>query len=41
MIGRASYDGQSADFFPGAIRDVRAFDRALAAARIKSLARQA
>ncbi|MFH9573722.1 LamG-like jellyroll fold domain-containing protein [Streptomyces sp. NPDC017230] len=37
MIGRASYDGQPADFFPGAVRDVRAFDRALAPARIKSL----
>ncbi|MER7773462.1 LamG-like jellyroll fold domain-containing protein [Streptomyces sp. NPDC096191] len=29
MIGRASYDGTPADFFPGTVRDVRAFDRAL------------
>ncbi|MFH9734750.1 hypothetical protein [Streptomyces sp. NPDC017260] len=39
MIGRASYDGQPADSFPGAVRDVRAFDRALTAARIESLSR--
>ncbi|MEV5869812.1 protein kinase domain-containing protein [Streptomyces tendae] len=37
IIGRASFDGQPRDFFPGAIRDVRAFDRALAPARIAHL----
>lgn len=37
IIGRASYGGQAADFFPGAVRDVRVFDRALAPARIKKL----
>lgn len=37
VIGRASFDGQPRDFFPGAIRDVRAFDRALAPARIAHL----
>ncbi|MGC9498376.1 protein kinase domain-containing protein [Streptomyces sp. WG7] len=41
MIGRASYEGEPRDFFPGAIRDVRAFDRALTAARIESLTRSA
>ncbi|MEV4453267.1 LamG-like jellyroll fold domain-containing protein [Streptomyces mirabilis] len=30
MIGRATYRRQATDFFPGAIRDVRVFDRALA-----------
>ncbi|MFE2437660.1 LamG domain-containing protein, partial [Streptomyces sp. NPDC059409] len=38
VIGRASYAGEPRDFFPGAIRDVRAFDRALPPARIKALA---
>ncbi|WP_030860632.1 protein kinase domain-containing protein [Streptomyces sp. NRRL S-37] len=37
IIGRASYGGQAVDFFPGAVRDVRVFDRALTAARIKNL----
>ncbi|MFF9857602.1 MULTISPECIES: protein kinase domain-containing protein [Streptomyces] len=37
VIGRASFDGQPRDFFPGAIRDVRAFDRALTPARIAHL----
>jgi hypothetical protein len=37
IIGRASYGGQAVDFFPGAVRDVRVFDRALTAARIKKL----
>ncbi|MER5212430.1 LamG-like jellyroll fold domain-containing protein [Streptomyces sp. NPDC002838] len=37
MIGRATYNGQPSDFFPGAIRDVRVFDRALTSARIKTL----
>lgn len=37
MIGRATYQGQATDFFPGAIRDVRVFDRALTSARIKVL----
>ncbi|WP_345591263.1 LamG-like jellyroll fold domain-containing protein [Streptomyces marokkonensis] len=40
MIGRASCDGQPADFFPGAVRDVRASDRALTSARAKSPARR-
>ncbi|AQS68226.1 protein kinase domain-containing protein [Streptomyces pactum] len=38
VIGRASFNGEPRDFFPGAIRDVRAFDQALAAARIRTLA---
>ncbi|MFI5565785.1 LamG-like jellyroll fold domain-containing protein [Streptomyces sp. NPDC051740] len=37
IIGRASYGGQAVDFFPGAVRDVRVFDRALTAARVKNL----
>ncbi|MFB7651941.1 MULTISPECIES: LamG-like jellyroll fold domain-containing protein [unclassified Streptomyces] len=37
MIGRASYDGTAADFFPGAVRDVRAFDRALPPAEVGQL----
>ncbi|GCB46998.1 LamG-like jellyroll fold domain-containing protein [Streptomyces sp. NL15-2K] len=37
MIGRATFDRQPSDFFPGAIRDVRVFDRALTSARIKTL----
>ncbi|MFD7685232.1 LamG-like jellyroll fold domain-containing protein [Streptomyces sp. NPDC059781] len=37
IIGRASYGGQAVDFFPGAVRDVRVFDRALTAARIRNL----
>ncbi|MFI1421064.1 LamG-like jellyroll fold domain-containing protein [Streptomyces sp. NPDC020731] len=37
IIGRASYGGQAVDFFPGAVRDVRVFDRALTAARIEKL----
>ncbi|MEZ3180018.1 protein kinase [Streptomyces pimonensis] len=37
VIGRASYGGRAVDFFPGAVRDVRVFDRALDAARIKTL----
>ncbi|MGI5427765.1 protein kinase domain-containing protein [Streptomyces sp. CA-179760] len=37
MIGRATFDGRPSDFFPGAIRDVRVFDKALTAARIKAL----
>ncbi|WP_229911277.1 LamG domain-containing protein [Streptomyces aurantiogriseus] len=36
VIGRATCNGRPSDFFPGAIRDVRVFDRALAAARIKT-----
>ncbi|MFJ4331229.1 LamG-like jellyroll fold domain-containing protein [Streptomyces sp. NPDC088935] len=38
VIGRAAFDGQPRDFFPGAIRDVRAFDRALGPARVANLA---
>ncbi|MCX5036136.1 MULTISPECIES: protein kinase domain-containing protein [Streptomyces] len=38
VIGRASSDGQPRDFFPGTIRDVRAFDRALGPARVRNLA---
>jgi hypothetical protein len=38
IIGRASFDGQPRDFFPGSIRDVRAFDRALSPARVAELA---
>ncbi|WP_405696240.1 protein kinase [Streptomyces coelicoflavus] len=38
VIGRASFGGQARDFFPGAIRDVRAFDRALSPARVAKLA---
>lgn len=37
MIGRATHNGQASDFFPGAIRNVRVFDRALTTARIKAL----
>ncbi|MFC9057472.1 LamG-like jellyroll fold domain-containing protein [Streptomyces sp. NPDC057074] len=37
MIGRASYDGTPADFFPGTVRDVRAFDRALPPAEVGKL----
>jgi len=37
VIGRASNQGRASDFFPGAIRDVRVFDRALTSARIKTL----
>ncbi|MEU6449021.1 LamG-like jellyroll fold domain-containing protein [Streptomyces sp. NPDC046979] len=37
MIGRASYDGAPADFFPGTVRDVRAFDRALPPAEVEKL----
>jgi hypothetical protein len=37
MIGRASFDGEPRDFFPGAVRDVRAFDRVLSPAGIKTL----
>lgn len=37
IIGRASYGGQAADFFPGAVRDVRVRDRAPGAARIRTL----
>ena len=37
MIGRASYDGTPADFFPGSVRDVRAFDRALRPAEVGKL----
>ncbi|OSP40797.1 protein kinase, partial [Streptomyces sp. 13-12-16] len=37
IIGRASYGGRAVDFFPGAVRDVRVFDRALTAARIEDL----
>ncbi|MGV9843290.1 protein kinase domain-containing protein [Streptomyces fungicidicus] len=37
LIGRASYGGRAVDFFPGAVRDVRVFDRALTAARIRKL----
>ncbi|WP_320783158.1 protein kinase domain-containing protein [Streptomyces sp. CRN 30] len=36
-IGRASWEGEPRDFFPGAVRDVRVFDRALVPARIRSL----
>ncbi|WP_307812020.1 LamG domain-containing protein [Streptomyces sp. HB-N217] len=39
IIGRASFAGEPRDFFPGAIRDVRAFDRALAPERIAKLVR--
>lgn len=37
MIGRATHNGQASDFFPGAIRNVRVFDRALTTSRIKTL----
>lgn len=37
VIGRAKYDGAPSDFFPGVIKDVRVFDRALAAARIRDM----
>lgn len=37
MIGRATYQGQASDFFPGAIKDVRVFDQALTSAQIKTL----
>ncbi|MFD7817035.1 protein kinase [Streptomyces sp. NPDC059785] len=37
MIGRATYDGVAADFFPGAIKDVRVFQHALTGAQIKAL----
>ncbi|MEU7467013.1 LamG-like jellyroll fold domain-containing protein [Streptomyces sp. NPDC044984] len=37
IIGRASYGGQAVDFFPGAVRDVRVWDRALGAAPIRTL----
>ncbi|WP_405617613.1 protein kinase domain-containing protein [Streptomyces sp. NBC_00076] len=37
VIGRATHDGQPSDFFPGAIRNVRVFDRALTSARVKTL----
>ncbi|MFF7310250.1 LamG-like jellyroll fold domain-containing protein [Streptomyces sp. NPDC008137] len=37
MIGRATFAGRPSDFFPGAIRDVRVFDQALAPDRIKTL----
>ncbi|WP_322726073.1 LamG domain-containing protein [Streptomyces spongiae] len=37
MIGRASHLGQASDFFPGAIRDVRAFQRPLTTPQIKNL----
>jgi hypothetical protein len=39
VIGRASFAGEPRDFFPGAVRDVRAFDQALAPARIAKLVR--
>lgn len=35
MIGRTTYQGQVADYFPGAVRDVRGFDRALASVRVE------
>ncbi|MFC4503788.1 MULTISPECIES: protein kinase domain-containing protein [Streptomyces] len=37
VIGRAKYNGGPADWFPGAVRDVRVFDKALTTAQIKSL----
>ncbi|MFK0115058.1 LamG-like jellyroll fold domain-containing protein [Streptomyces sp. NPDC090994] len=37
VIGRAWYDGKPTDFFPGTVRDVRVFDRALAPARVTAL----
>ncbi|MEU6555686.1 LamG-like jellyroll fold domain-containing protein [Streptomyces sp. NPDC046915] len=37
VIGRAKFGGKPSDFFPGAIKDVRVFDRALTPARIKNL----
>ncbi|MET7684891.1 LamG-like jellyroll fold domain-containing protein [Streptomyces sp. NPDC005423] len=37
VIGRAKYNGGSTDFFPGAIKDVRVYDRALTGAQIKQL----
>ncbi|MEV5015892.1 hypothetical protein ACIGW1_30560 [Streptomyces sp. NPDC053780] len=37
LIGRASCDGAPADFFPGTVRDVRAFDRALPPAEVGKL----
>lgn len=37
VIGRAKYGGRPTDFFPGAIKDVRVFARALTSARIKTL----
>ncbi|MDH6623877.1 serine/threonine protein kinase [Streptomyces sp. LBL] len=38
MIGRATYNGQAGDFFPGTIRDVRVFDQALTATRVALVA---
>lgn len=37
VIGRASYGGAPRDFFPGAVRDVRAFEQALTADQIQAL----
>ena len=37
VIGRAQYNGGPADFLPGAIRDVRVYDRVLTSAQIKKL----
>ncbi|MCX4764167.1 protein kinase [Streptomyces sp. NBC_01275] len=37
VIGRAKYNGGPADFFPGAVRDVRVFDQALTTAQVKTL----
>ncbi|MFJ5310203.1 LamG-like jellyroll fold domain-containing protein [Streptomyces sp. NPDC088350] len=37
VVGRAKYNGDPVDFFPGAIRDVRVYDRALTPAQIKQL----
>ncbi|MDH6220371.1 protein kinase domain-containing protein [Streptomyces pseudovenezuelae] len=37
VIGRAKYSGAPADFLPGAVRDVRVYDRALTSAQIEEL----
>jgi serine/threonine protein kinase len=37
VIGRARYHGQPSDFFPGAIKDVRVFQKALTTTEVKRL----
>ncbi|MFD3376012.1 MULTISPECIES: LamG-like jellyroll fold domain-containing protein [unclassified Streptomyces] len=37
VIGRAKYNGGPADFLPGAVKNVRVYDRALTSAQIKQL----
>ncbi|MEU3098460.1 hypothetical protein ABZ690_27825 [Streptomyces sp. NPDC006967] len=39
VIGRARYGGRPVDHFPGDIKDVMAFDRALTGAEISGLLR--